>query len=237
MIDAQTTATQAIGILDPVWWLHTFGTYVVIGVCLVIFIESSIFPVLPGDSLLFTVGLFVASGNIQTPLWVVCLVVTVAALIGNALGYFIGYKSGPRLFNRPDSKIFKREHVDKTHAFLEKHGPKAVVLARFVPFVRTFITWIAGIGRMDPKVYFTYTAIGGVLWAAGITVLGYFLGQIDFIGKNIDLIFVVIVLVSVLPIVIEYLLSRRRKRREAAAEAAQSTTGSTGGAHRLENRR
>nr|WP_231645070.1 VTT domain-containing protein [Sciscionella sp. SE31] len=226
-----------MGILDPVWWLHTFGTYVVIGVCLVIFIESSIFPVLPGDSLLFTVGLFVASGNIQTPLWVVCLVVTVAALIGNALGYFIGYKSGPRLFNRPDSKIFKREHVDKTHAFLEKHGPKAVVLARFVPFVRTFITWIAGIGRMDPKVYFTYTAIGGVLWAAGITVLGYFLGQIDFIGKNIDLIFVVIVLVSVLPIVIEYLLSRRRKRREAAAEAAQSTTGSTGGAHRLENRR
>ncbi|WP_020499389.1 DedA family protein [Sciscionella marina] len=229
MIDAQTTATQAIGILDPVWWLHTFGTYVVIGVCLVIFIESSIFPVLPGDSLLFTVGLFVASGHIQTPLWVVCLAVTVAALIGNALGYFIGYKSGPRLFNRPDSKIFKREHVDKTHAFLEKHGPKAVVLARFVPFVRTFITWIAGIGRMDPKTYFTYTAIGGVLWAAGITVLGYFLGQIDFIGRNIDLIFVLIVLVSVLPIVIEYLLSRRRKKREAAVS-------STGGAHRLEDR-
>lgn len=213
MIDAQTTATQAIGLLDPVWWLHTFGTYVVIGVCLVIFIESSIFPVLPGDSLLFTAGLFVASGHIETPLWVLCLVVTVAALLGNLLGYSIGYTSGPKLFNRPDSRFFKREHVDKTHAFLERHGAKAVVLARFVPFVRTFITWIAGIGRMAPKTYFTYTAIGGILWAAGITILGYFLGQIDFIGDNIDVIFVVIVLVSVLPILVEYLRARRKAAR------------------------
>lgn len=213
MIDAQTTTIQAIGLLDPVWWLHTFGTYVVIGVCLVIFIESSIFPVLPGDSLLFTAGLFVASGHIQTPLWVLCLVVTLAALLGNLLGYSIGYASGPKLFNRPDSRVFKREHVDKTHAFLERHGAKAVVLARFVPFVRTFITWVAGIGRMAPSTYFTYTAIGGVLWASGITVLGFFLGQIDFIGNNIDAIFVVIVLVSVLPILVEYLWNRRKAGR------------------------
>lgn len=221
MIHAQTTSTQALGLLDPVWWLHTFGTYVVIGVCLVIFIESSIFPVLPGDSLLFTAGLFVAGGQIHTPLWVLCVVVSVAALVGNGLGYYIGYRAGSKLFNRPDSRIFKREHVDKTHAFLEKHGSKAVVLARFVPFVRTFITWIAGIGRMDPKVYFTYTAIGGILWAAGITVLGYFLGQIDFIGKNIDAIFVVIVLVSVLPIAIEYLRNRRKSKPSEAGTGSR----------------
>lgn len=229
VIEAQTTTIQALGIIDPTWWLNQFGIYAVIGVCLIIFIESSVFPVLPGDSLLFATGMFVAGGFIHTPLWVVCVVVTLAALLGNLLGYYIGHFAGPRLFNRPDSKIFKQEHVDKTHAFLEKHGPKAVVLARFVPFVRTFITWIAGIGRMNPKVYFTYTAIGGVLWAAGITVLGYFLGQIEFLSKNIEAIAVLIVLISVIPIVIEYLRNRKKERQAAATAEAGG-----GGAHRAE---
>jgi membrane-associated protein len=206
---------------NPEYLLTEFGAYVIIGLCLVIFIESSIFPVLPGDSLLFTAGLFVAQGSIRAPLWLVCLVVTVAALLGNVAGYLLGYKVGPALFRRPDSRFFKREYVDKTHAFLEKHGPKAVVLARFVPFVRTFITWIAGVGRMDAKRYFTYTVIGGIAWAAGITALGHLLGNITFIRTNIEAIFILIVLFSVVPIVVEWARNRRGRIRQNAEPAAE----------------
>ena len=219
MILAETTTTLALmpKWFNPEYLLTQFGAYVIIGLCLVIFIESSIFPVLPGDSLLFTAGLFVAQGSIKTPLWLVCLAVTVAALLGNVVGYFVGYKAGPALFKRPDSRFFKREYVDKTHAFLEKHGPKAVVLARFVPFVRTFITWIAGVGRMDAKKYFTYTVIGGILWAGGITALGHVLGNISFIKNNIEAIFILIVLVSVVPIIVEWARNRRERKQAATA--------------------
>jgi membrane-associated protein len=197
-------------------------TPTVLGVlCLIIFIESSIFPVLPGDSLLFTAGLLIAQGTLKAPLLLVCVLVSVAALLGNAVGYFIGYKVGPALFKRPDSRFFKQQYVDQTHAFLEKHGPKAIVLARFVPFVRTFITWIAGIGRMDPKRFFTYTVIGGILWAAGVTVLGSLLGNIQFIKNNVDSIFILIVLISVLPIVFEFLKARREKKAKASLGGAQ----------------
>ncbi len=218
-----TTMSLLPSWLDPQHLLSGLTGPVLVALCLIIFIESSIFPVLPGDSLLFTAGLFIANGTLDAPLWLVCVLVTVAALLGNVVGYYIGYFAGPKLFNRPDSKFFKQEYVDKTHAFLEKHGPKAVVLARFVPFVRTFITWIAGIGRMDPKRYFTYTVIGGILWAAGITVLGSLLGGVDFIANNVDAIFVVIVLVSVVPIGLEYLKSRREKKAALAAADPEVT--------------
>jgi len=211
-----TTMSLLPSWLDPQHLLSGLTGPVLVALCLIIFIESSIFPVLPGDSLLFTAGLFIANGTLDAPLWLVCVLVTVSALLGNVVGYYIGYFAGPKLFNRPDSKFFKQEYVEKTHAFLEKHGPKAVVLARFVPFVRTFITWIAGIGRMDPKRYFTYTVIGGILWAAGITVLGSLLGNISFIRNNVDAIFIVIVLVSVVPIALEFLKSRREKKTAAA---------------------
>ncbi|GAB3352400.1 DedA family protein [Amycolatopsis echigonensis] len=226
MILAQNTVTTMSLLpswLDPQHLLNGLTVPVIAVLCLIIFIESSIFPVLPGDSLLFTAGLFIANGTLKAPLWLVCVLVTVAALVGNVGGYYLGYFVGPKLFSRPDSKFFKQEYVDKTHAFLEKHGPKAVVLARFVPFVRTFITWIAGIGRMDPKRYFTYTVIGGILWAAGITVLGSLLGNIGFIRDNVDAIFVLIVLVSVVPIAIEYLRGRRGKKARAADNSADVT--------------
>ncbi|TKG73148.1 DedA family protein [Prauserella endophytica] len=211
---AQTPAQMSImpDWLNPEHLLSGIGPVVVAVLCLILFAESSVFPVLPGDSLLFTAGLFVANGSLDVPLWLVCVLATVAAIIGNVVGYGIGWKVGPKLFNRPDSRFFKQEHVDKTHAFLEKHGPKAIVLARFVPFVRTFITWLAGIGRMGPKKYFTYTVLGGIVWAAGLIVLGAMLGNIAFIRDNVDAIFVLIVLVSVLPIVFEYLKARREKR-------------------------
>ena len=227
MILAQNTVTT-MGLLpewlDPKILLDGLTVPVITILCLIIFIESSVFPVLPGDSLLFTAGLLIAGDKIQAPLWLVCVLVTAAALLGNMLGYGLGWKIGPWLFRKPDSKFFNKKYVDQTHAFLEKHGPKAVVLARFVPFVRTFITWIAGIGKMDPKKYFTYTVIGGILWAAGITALGHLLGDIPFIEKNIDAIFILIVLISVVPIVLEYLKSRREKKHGATATGIVADT-------------
>jgi membrane-associated protein len=220
VILAQSTANMSIlpDWLNPEHMLSGLTPTVIAVLCLVIFIESSIFPVLPGDSLLFTAGLFIANDTLKAPLWLVCVLVSVSALLGNAVGYFIGYKVGPALFKREDSRFFKQEYVEQTHAFLDKHGPKAIVLARFVPFVRTFITWIAGIGRMDPKRYFTYTVIGGIAWAAGITILGSLLGNIEFIKNNVDSIFIVIVLISVVPIGLEYLKSRRAKKAAIAAQ-------------------
>lgn len=203
--------------LDPEKLLQGLTPTVIVILCVILFAESSIFPVLPGDSLLFVAGMFIATGAIDAPLWLVCVLATVAAIVGNVVGFGIGWKAGPALF-KPDSKFFKPQYVEKTHAFLEKHGAKAVVLARFVPFVRTFITWIAGVGKMDPRKYFTYTVLGGILWAAGLIVLGFLLGDNEFVKNNIDIMAILIVAVSVLPLVVEYLRSRRRKKQASAAE-------------------
>lgn len=195
--------------------LRMLGPYVLVGLCLIIFAECGLLIgfFLPGDSLLFTAGLFVANGIIGAPIWLVCLLLTVCAVVGNVVGYFIGFTVGPALFNRPDSRLFKREHVDKTHAFFEKYGPRAIVLGRFVPIVRTFITAIAGVGRMDPRTYFTYSVIGGVAWATGVTLLGFWLGRITFVKENVETILIGIVVLSVLPIIIEVVKARRQNRR------------------------
>lgn len=165
---------------------------------------------LPGDSLLFMVGLFVASGVISIPLPLAALLLTLAAIIGNLTGYWIGYKVGPALFRRPDSRFFRQEYVDKTHNFFEKYGPGAIVLARFVPIVRTFITATAGVSRMNLRTYAGYSALGGVLWATGVTVLGYFLGNISFIKENLEVILLSIVALSVIPIAFEAIKHRRQ---------------------------
>ncbi len=203
--------------LDPDQLLRMLGPYVLVGLCLIIFAECGLLIgfFLPGDSLLFTAGLFVANGIIGAPIWLVCLLLTVCAVVGNIVGYFIGFTVGPPLFNRPDSRLFKREHVDKTHAFFEKYGPRAIVLGRFVPIVRTFITAIAGVGRMEPRSYFTYSVIGGVAWATGVTLLGFWLGRITFVKENVEMILIGIVILSVLPIAIEVVKARRQNRRTA----------------------
>jgi membrane-associated protein len=204
--------------LDPEVILQSMGGWAVAVLCLIIFAECGLLIgfFMPGDSLLFTAGLFVASGAIDMSLWLVCVLVTVCAFVGNVCGYWIGAKVGPALFNKPDSRLFKKEYVDKTHEFFDKYGARAIVLARFVPIVRTFITAMAGAARMDPKRYFTYSAIGGVLWASGVTILGFFLGQVQFVRDNLEAMAILIVLVSIVPIVIEMLRARRQNKREAS---------------------
>ena len=140
-----------------------------------------------------------------------------AAVLGNVCGYWIGRLIGPPLFRpRPGlmGRIFKPTYVDKTHEFFEKYGNRALILARFVPIVRTFVTLVAGVGKMDFRKFITYTAIGGVLWACGVTILGYYLGNIPFIQNNIEAVLILIVFVSVIPMLVEFLLHRRRAKQD-----------------------
>ncbi|MFI9827872.1 DedA family protein [Streptomyces sp. NPDC051913] len=203
--------------LSPDYLIETFSLP---GILLIVFAESGLFAFLPGDSLLFTAGLFVAQGEfISQPLWLVCLLIVLAAVLGDQVGYMIGKFFGPRLFSRPNSKLFKQENLEKAHGFMEKYGPKAIVLARFVPIVRTFAPIVAGAGRMKYRTFLTYNVIGGVAWGTGVTLAGYWLGQIDVIHKNVEAILVLIVFVSVVPIIIEYLRERAKKKRAAETPA------------------
>ena len=208
--------------MDPEYLIRFFGPYALWGVAFIIFAECGLFAILPGDSLLFTVGLFVGIGVIDHSMLFVCTVLTVAAVAGNISGYWIGRLIGPPLFKPRTGligKILNPKYVTKTHDFFEKYGNRALILARFVPIVRTFVTLVAGVGRMDFRKFILYTAIGGVLWVCLVTTVGYYLGNVPFIRNNIDAVLILIVLVSVIPMGIEYLLHRRRARTESRATA------------------
>ena len=209
--------------LDPEKILEWLGPWALVGILVIVFAECGLLIgfFMPGDSLLFTAGLFVAAGSLDVPLWLLCLLITVVAIAGNLVGYWIGRKAGPAFFERPDSRIFKQEYVDKTIAFFDKYGARAIVLARFVPIVRTFITVIAGVGRMNFRRYAFYSSVGGLLWGTGVTLLGYYLGRFDFVHANIDLILIAIVLVSVLPMIVELLRARGRRRDPRYDEPAE----------------
>lgn len=216
--------------MDPEFLINFFGPYALWGVAFVIFAECGLFAILPGDSLLFTVGLFVAIGVIDHSLFFVCVVLTIAAVLGNVTGYWIGRKIGPPLFKPRTGimgKIFQQSYVDKTHVFFEKYGNRALILARFVPIVRTFVTLVAGVGKMDFRKFITYTAIGGVLWACGITILGYYLGTVPFIHDNLEAALILIVFISVIPMLVEYVLHRRRARQALAAATAATMNPTT----------
>jgi membrane-associated protein len=205
--------------LDPDHLIRASGPYALWVVAFIVFAECGLFAILPGDSLLFTVGIFVAAKIVSYPLWLVLIVLTVAAVAGNVSGYAIGRKIGPPLF-KPRSglmgRIFKQSYVEKTHDFFDRYGNRALILARFVPIVRTFVTLVAGVGKMNFRRFITYTAIGGVLWACGVTIAGYFLGNVGFIKNNIEIVLVLIVLISLLPMGIEFLRHRRESKKEAA---------------------
>lgn len=199
--------------MDPEHLITSFGPYALAGVALVIFIETGLlFPILPGDSLLFTAGLMATTGVIPQPLWLVCLVLFVAAVLGDQCGYSIGRFAGPKIFNRPDSRIFKQQHIDQTNAFFDKYGGRALILARFVPIVRTYIPVAAGIGKMPYRHFLPYNAVGAFLWAVGVTLLGGALGGVQFVHDNIEIILIGIVALSVVPMVIEVWRARRKSR-------------------------
>jgi membrane-associated protein len=201
------------GLLDAHAWIDRFGAYALLGVALIVFIECWLFPFLPGDSLLFVLGLLISQqSKVTTPLWLACLVVSVSAVASNVVGYAVGARAGPAIFNRPDGRFFRQSHVDKTFAFFDRYGKRAIFLARFVPIVRTFITLAAGVGRMPVRRFLTYSAIGGVVWATGLTLLGYWLGQVSFLNKHLDLVLVAIVAVSLLPVLVEVLRGRSTQR-------------------------
>jgi membrane-associated protein len=196
-------------------WLdaqHLISTFGLIGLLVIVFAECGLLVgfFLPGDSLLFTAGLLISQGKFHQPLALVCLLVAVAAVAGNQVGYEIGRRAGPAVFNKPDSRLFRRDYVDKTNAFFERYGARAIIMARFVPIVRTFITVMAGAGRMDYRKYTVFSLIGAVVWGVGVTLLGYWLGGVQFVADHIELILIAIVVLSVIPIVVELLRARRR---------------------------
>ena len=204
--------------------INAMGNWTLWIVCLIVIAECGLFTFfMPGDSLLFATGMFVALGAIHfgdlhpgVNLALVCAILSVAAVVGNLIGYWIGRVIGPPLF-RPRTglagRIFNPDYVDKTHDFFEKHGHVALILARFVPIVRTFVTLVAGVAKMNFGTYIGFTAIGGVAWGTGVTVLGYFLGTVPFIHDNIEIVLVLIVFVSLVPMGVEFLNHRRQAKK------------------------
>jgi membrane-associated protein len=183
----------------------------VVGLTIIVFIETGLLVgfFLPGDSLLVTAGLFAARGDLDVSTLIICL--SLAAILGDTLGYNIGASTGPRLFSRPDSLLFNRKHLITTKEFYERHGPFTIVIARFVPIVRTFAPVVAGVGAMTYKRFIAYNVIGGIGWVLSMILGGYFLGQvIPNIDKNIDKVIVVVIFLSLLPIIIKYLREKRK---------------------------
>ncbi|MCQ1945747.1 DedA family protein [Arthrobacter sp. zg-Y1171] len=196
--------------LDPQVFLAdpALAPWVVLMVCGIVFAETGLLIgfFLPGDSLLFTAGLLVATGTIDINVWLLAVLVFISAFVGDQTGYYIGRKAGPAVFNRPDSRLFKRENVRRAQVFFDHHGGKAVILARFVPVVRTFTPVVAGVAEMKYKAFVSFNAVGAFVWGVGVTLLGYVLGdRVPFVRENLDLIFVAVVVLSVIPIVIEVL--------------------------------
>lgn len=186
----------------------------------IVFAESGLLVgfFLPGDSLLFIAGFLATSagGNHLNPIGLVMFVASSMAIIGDQVGYLIGNKLGPSIFNRPKSRLFDPQHVVKAQGFFNKYGARTIVIARFVPIVRTFAPVVAGVGDMDYKTFVRFNIIGGLLWGAGMPLLGYFLGQIDFVKHNIEAAILVIVFISVLPVVIEFVKHRRNSGSHSA---------------------
>ena len=211
---ASTVAALGPQWLDPQYIISGLGPWALLGVALILFAECGLLIgfFLPGDSLLFITGLAITTGLIQTPLWLTCLVLVLAAFLGNVAGYYIGRTAGPAIFDRPSSRVFKRENVERTQKFFDKYGTRAIVLGRFVPIVRTFITVMAGVGRMDARRFLTFSAIGAVLWVVVVTLLGALLGRFDVVKNNIEVMLILVVLVSLIPIGVEAIQARRERR-------------------------
>ena len=189
--------------------IRTYGAWTYLLLFLIIFMETGLVvtPFLPGDSLIFAAGTFAALGYMNIGL--LFLLLATAAILGDTVNYWIGHYIGPRAFSG-NVRFLKKEYMDRTHAFYEKHGGKTIILARFVPIVRTFAPFVAGVGAMSYGKFISYNIIGGLAWVASFLFLGYFFGNLPFVQKNFEFVVIAIVLISVLPAVIEYLKERAR---------------------------
>ena len=229
-IDAQPTTgvlhlvpTALIPFLDPEGIIQAAGPWALLVVCFIVFAETGLLVgfLLPGDTLLVITGLIAFYPGIGFDIWWVALFIALAAFLGGEVGYLIGHKAGPRIFERKETGVFSIENVKRTNAFFARFGGLAVILARFVPIVRTFAPVAAGVGHMDYRKYSLYNAIGALIWGAGLTFLGYGLGYVpilgDFVREYIDVILIGAVLIAVIPTVFHYIQSVHKAKKRAAA--------------------
>ena len=216
-----------IPFLDPTKLIEAFGPFGLVGVCAIIFAETGLLVgfVFPGDTLLLITGLL-AQKHLGVSIWIAAPAIAVAAFLGGECGFYIGRKTGPRIFERRDSGLFSRAQVQRTNAFFDRYGPIAVILARFVPVVRTIAPIAAGVGKMPARRYSTFNAIGALAWGFGVTFLGYLLGFIppvsDFVTNYIDVILLAAVVLSLGPTLFHVLSNRRKAKRAAAQEGTAS---------------
>jgi membrane-associated protein len=217
--------------IDPDHLLSSFG---LLGLIIIVFAECGLLVgfFLPGDTLLFSAGLLTATGTLDVPFWLSMVLVPLAAIAGNLVGYWIGWKAGPAVFNKPNSRLFRQEYVERSHDFFERYGARTIVVARFVPIVRTFATVMAGASRMRFATYAAYSVIGGVLWGGGVLAAGYYLGHISFVRDTveplIEPIIVGVVLLSLIPAAVELLRSRKRRGGMTAAPLTEEPIDADG---------
>jgi membrane-associated protein len=211
--------------LKPETLITSFGAFAMIGVMLIVFVETGLLIgfFLPGDSLLFVTGLMVATGVIQipvgdssfvVPIWLACFLISASAWLGDQTGYWIGRRVGPAIFNKPESKLFSQKNVSRTNSFFERYGARAIILAHFVPVMRTFVPVAAGVGQMPYRKFLRYNFIGVIGWGTGVTLLGFFLGKIPFVAEHVEYFTIGFVILSTIPIVIEVVKARREHQRD-----------------------
>ena len=192
--------------------LRDLGPLAMVIVCLIIIAETGLLVgfFLPGDSLLFTVGLMIGTGYIDVPIWLACILISASAIVGDQLGYFIGRKAGPAVFKRPNSRFFSQKNADRAQQFFVKHGAKAVIFAHYVPILRTFVPVAAGVGKMQYSYYLRNNLIGAISWGIIVPLIGFFLGKIQFVKDNVILVTVTLVAISLIPVVVEVIKARRK---------------------------
>jgi membrane-associated protein len=192
--------------------LRDLGPLAMVIVCLIIIAETGLLVgfFLPGDSLLFTVGLMIGTGLIDIPIWLACILISASAIVGDQLGYFIGRKAGPAVFKRPNSRFFSQKNAERAQQFFVKHGAKAVIFAHYVPILRTFVPVAAGVGKMQYSYYLRNNLIGAISWGIIVPLIGFFLGQIPFVRDNVILVTVTLVAISLIPVVLEVIKARRK---------------------------
>jgi membrane-associated protein len=198
-------------------WAASMGPWLYVVLFAIIFCETGlvITPFLPGDSLLFAVGALAATPGSPIDVTVIIVLLCIAAIIGDAVNYAIGRRIGPAIFSREQSKLLNKEHLMRAHRFYEKHGGKTIIIARFVPIIRTFAPFVAGIGQMGYRRFATFNVVGGIAWVVGFTLAGFWFGNQPFVKKNFSVVILAIIAISLIPVVVEFVRARRASKAEA----------------------